>query len=87
MPALMKSHNYRDAAPITPSDTATAIPATGGKYDALYIGGAGNVAVRMAGSARTTTFTAVPVGAILPIQVDRVMATNTTATLIIGLRY
>jgi hypothetical protein len=53
------------------------------KTRALYIGGTGDVAVRMAdGSA--VTFSAVPVG-ILPIQVDQVKSTGTTATLILAL--
>jgi hypothetical protein len=76
---------YVDAFPVTKSDTDKFMPATGGKINALYIGGAGNVAVRTL-TGRVITFTAVPVGTILPIQCERVMSTNTTATLIIGLR-
>jgi hypothetical protein len=75
---------YDDAFPISKSDTDKFMPATGGKINALYIGGAGNVVVRTL-SGRTITFTAVPVGTILPIQCERVM-NATTATLIIGLR-
>jgi len=73
---------YTNAAAVTTSDSAT-IRATG----ALYIGGAGNVTVVMAGEGNTTvTFSAVPVGTILPISVKQVKATGTTATLIIALR-
>lgn len=86
MPSVTKSHNYRDAVLINKSDTDTFASAGGGKFDALYIGGAGNVAIRTM-SGKTVTFTAVPVGTILPVQCDRVMSTNTTATLIIGLRF
>lgn len=66
------------AVAVTPSD-ATVLPVT----RALYIGTTGNVAVRMA-DGMTITFTTVPVG-ILPIQVDMVMSTNTTASNIIAL--
>lgn len=51
---------------------------------AIYVGGAGNVAVITKGG-ETVTFTAPPVGSILPIRATRLMSTNTTATLLIGL--
>lgn len=51
---------------------------------ALYIGGAGAVKVDTTGG-DTVTFSAVPVGTVLPICVKRVYNTGTTATLIIGL--
>lgn len=86
MPALVKTHNYADARQVTKSDAFTFTPAEGGKFDALYIGGAGDVAIRTL-TGKVVTFKAVPVGAILPIQGDRVMSTNTTATLILALRY
>jgi hypothetical protein len=76
---------YGRASPITPSDTNTYVPATGGQLQGLYIGGAGNVAARMLDGS-VVTFSAVPAGTLLPVQCDRVMSTNTTATLIIGLR-
>jgi hypothetical protein len=64
---------------VTPSDiTVFAIPTRG-----LYIGGAGNVAVTMGGV--VVLFTAVPVGTFMNIAVTKVMATNTTATLITAL--
>jgi hypothetical protein len=49
----------------------------------LYIGGTGDVAVTMA-DGQVVTFSAVAVG-ILPVQVTKVMSTNTTATLILAL--
>jgi hypothetical protein len=52
---------------------------------ALYVGGTGNVVVIMLGG-ETVTFSGVPAGAILPIRVSRVKATDTTATLILSLR-
>lgn len=66
---------------ITPADAAI----TGGPVRSIYVGITGNVAVvDMNGT--TVTFQAVPAGTILPIQVARVNATNTTASGIIGLR-
>jgi hypothetical protein len=65
---------------ITPNDsTDLATP-----IRSIYVGGAGNLAVKnVAGT--TITFTGLVVGQILPIATSRVMATGTTATLLIGL--
>jgi hypothetical protein len=52
---------------------------------ALYIGGAGNLTVTMAGGGSNVTFTAVPAGSFLPIRVSKVLATGTTATSIVAL--
>jgi len=73
--------SYGSAAAVTPSDTTII------NCRALYVGGAGNVAVKTAPGSTAVTFTAPPVGTILPINIDggQVMATNTTATLIIAL--
>lgn len=81
----MSAHRTADATvaahgavAVTPSD-ATIIPVC----RALYIGGTGNINVRMADE-QTIVFSAVPVG-IFPIQVDQVLSTSTTATNIIAL--
>jgi hypothetical protein len=50
---------------------------------ALYVGTTGNISVRMA-DGQSVVFTAVAVG-IFPIQVDRVNATNTTASNIVAM--
>ena len=50
----------------------------------IWVGGTGNVVVLMAGDTVAVTFTAVPAGTMLPVNVTRVMAA-TTATLLIGL--
>jgi hypothetical protein len=47
----------------------------------LFIGGAGNVAVTTIGGDEVT-FNATPIGTVLPVQVLKVKATGTTATLI-----
>ena len=74
--ATVSAHS---AAAVTPSDS-TVLPVT----RALYIGTTGNVAVVMADDENTVTFSNVPVG-ILPIQVTKVMSTNTTASTIVAL--
>lgn len=75
----MDNFEYRGAAAVTPHDTDPQSSARG-----LYVGGAGNVAVITRDKA-AVTFSAVPAGAILPINVTRVLATGTTATLILAL--
>ena len=69
---------YTRGAAVTKSDT-TVLEIT----QALYIGGAGAVTVTMADGG-DVTFTAVPVGTILPIQVSKVLAA-TAATAIVAL--
>jgi hypothetical protein len=62
----------------TPSDATDLTGSVG-----LYIGGAGNVAVRTLNDSGTTvTFTAPPVGTFIPGNFTRVMAA-TTATLVL----
>jgi hypothetical protein len=67
------------AAAVTPNDSTVLTPTR-----SLYVGGTGNLTVRMYGSQNTVLFAAVPVG-ILPIQVDKVMSTGTAATNIVAL--
>lgn len=65
------------AAAVTPSDSTDLTGVRG-----LYVGGAGDVAVRMINAPTTTvTISAVAAGTILPVRVTRVMAA-TTATAI-----
>lgn len=73
--------SYGSAFAVTPSDTTPI------NCRALFIGGAGNVAVKTSPTATAVTFTAPVLGTILPINIDggQVMATNTTATLIVAL--
>lgn len=54
------------------------------KPRAIYVGGAGNISL-LTLNGETVVFTAVPVGSILPVRATRVNATNTTATLLIGI--
>lgn len=50
----------------------------------IYVGGAGNVAVR-GQNGTAVTFTAPPVGSFLPIRATHVLATGTTATNLIAI--
>lgn len=68
-----------DARVITPND-ATIINGT----RALYVGTGGVLRVSMV-SGQDITFEGVPSGAVLPIQVERVWATDTTADALIAL--
>lgn len=67
-------------AAVTASDSTTLTPTR-----AVYVGGAGNLAVLFAGDAAAVTLTGVAAGTLLPIQVTKVMSTNTTATSITAL--
>ena len=69
----------RSAIAITKSDTTVCDNSNMGPLSGLYVGGLGNVAVTTA-NGEVVTFTAVPVGTILPITCSKVMSTNTTAT-------
>jgi hypothetical protein len=74
--------SYDNATAVTKSDSTVYAP----PLDALFIGGAGNVAV-LTPSGTTLTITGVLAGVIYPIACTKVMSTNTTATNIVGLRY
>lgn len=71
--------NYYTAAPHDSTNQAQ------GVFDAIYVGGAGNIVVVqpsvIPGAADlTATFTAVPVGTVLQVRGKRINSTNTTAT-------
>lgn len=70
---------FQGASAVTPSDTAD------NYAEAIYVGGAGNVTV-IDELGVTTTFTAPPVGSIIPIRTVKIKATLTTATLLVALR-
>lgn len=66
-----------DAEAVTPSDTANFSAPS-----AVYVGGTGNVRV-LTQEGTDVTFSGVPAGAVIPVRVIRVFATNTTATLLV----
>jgi len=68
------------ASAVTANDSET-IPVTRG----IYVGGAGNLRVRMADGA-DLLFSNLAAGVVHPLAVTRVYATNTTASGIIALR-
>lgn len=65
---------------ITPNNS-TVFPPT----RAIWVGGAGSVAVMMNGDIASVVLAAVPAGTMLPVSVKQVLATGTTATNIVGL--
>lgn len=52
---------------------------------ALYVGTTGNVHVRMLKNQANALFVAVPAGTILPIRVDTIWDTTTTANSFVGM--
>lgn len=75
---------YDGAFAVTTSDVTVLTGVRG-----LYVGGSGNVTVEMLNPeslSATVTFSAVPAGTVLPIAVERVLQTGTTATNIVALR-
>lgn len=65
---------------ITKSDSTVLSP----NLRALYVGGTGDVAVRMLDGS-LPIFVGVPAGTTLLIQIDKVLSTGTSATSMIGL--
>ena len=69
-----------DAAAVTPADAdLPRLPSVG-----LYVGVGGNIAVQTL-DGTTVTFANVPDGAFLPLVVNQVLSTGTTATTILAL--
>ena len=71
---------YNVVTPITPSDTANLTKLT----DAIYVGGAGDVAVVLQNGV-AQTFAALAAGSVLPVAATRVNATATTASALLAL--
>ena len=73
-----------NAVAITPHDSNDLVA----QPRAVYVGGAGNLSVEMldgSNAAANVTFTAVPAGTVLPIRPTKIRATDTTASLIVGM--
>lgn len=75
---LFAAHSADTASSITTSDTAPNV------FTRIYVGGAGNLKVTTE-RGDVVTFSAVPVGTVLPIRTSLVWATGTTATNLVGL--
>jgi len=66
---------------ITPSDTINLPGATVG---GIFVGGAGNLTVQPLAGGPAVTFTGITAGTLLPIIANKVFATGTTATAMVG---
>lgn len=76
----LTDHSPQGAISVTPSDTVDIVFPSGiNRGRALYIGGAGNVKVKMA-DGTDALLTALTVGVVHSISVKSVYATGTTAT-------
>lgn len=71
----------RHAVAVTPNDGTDLPYAT----TAIWVGGAGNVALDTVGGEANVLISGIGAGTLLPIQATRVRATGTTATLIVAL--
>ena len=66
---------------ITPSDTAELPFVT----REVWVGGSGNITLRLSNDTSSVVLTAVPVGTRLRLRARQIYATGTTATLLVGL--
>jgi len=80
MANIMATEPARDAAAVTPSDSAQISPVA----RALYVGGSGDIKL-VTEEGTTVTFQDIVAGSILPVKVTKVFATDTTATNIVAL--
>jgi hypothetical protein len=82
---MFKTHSRSLTSP--PEDAVAILPSNTGELThvtrAVYVGGAGNLAVLMCGGA-TVTLTSVPGGTFLPLRIRQVLSAGTTATGIVG---
>lgn len=81
----VKDLAYTIAEAVTPHDSNAQGSLATRNSDAIYIGGAGNVALTVNGT--NVTFTGVLAGNVYKVSASRVRATNTTATSIVALFY
>lgn len=77
-PTLALLGPLRNGADVTPNDSVDLTFVT----RQIFIGGAGNMVVDLAGNGATITFNGLQAGQTLDIAAKRIRATNTTATLI-----
>lgn len=73
------AESYRGGVAVTPSDTTVLEPTRG-----IYVGGAGNISLGMADGSMMV-LTAIQIGVIHPLSVTRVLATSTTATVVVAI--
>lgn len=80
MANIMATEPARDAAAVTPSDSAQISRVA----RALYVGGSGDVKL-VTEEGNAVTFQDIVAGSILPVKATKVFATGTTATNIVAL--
>lgn len=80
MPSVRNQEPYTNGAAVTPHDTN----ALSHVSNALWVGGAGNITVEFEDET-TALLVGVPAGTLLPLQVNKVHSTGTTATSIVNL--
>ncbi len=56
-----------------------------GPVRALYVGGAGDLVIKARDNSGSVTLASVPAGRLIPVMVETVAMTGTTATSIVGL--
>lgn len=79
--SVLADPGYRLRA-VTPHDSTNF---TDGVCRALWVGGAGNIAILADGDSSAVTLAGVAAGTLLPIRARRVNSTNTTATSIVAI--
>ena len=85
MSSMVNLASSNDARVITESDTVpVASPIAGQRCRAIYVGGIGDLHVKFRAGEGVIIFSAIPVGTILPIGPEFVMAA-TTATLLVAI--
>jgi hypothetical protein len=70
------SASFRTHGSVSPSDSTEL------RFDGLYIGGSGDVAIRDA-AGNAVTYVGIPAGTFMPVAGDRVMESGTDATSIV----
>jgi hypothetical protein len=78
----MDDVRFRGARAITPHDTNASIV---GSPTAIYVGVAGNIALRLVGDSADVTFVGAAAGSILPLEASHIRSTSTTATNLVAL--
>lgn len=84
---LSNPSNESPVVPVFPGGAASITPSDADSFSvpvSVYVGVAGNVAVRPANGGAAVTFVGVPAGAVLPVRVIGVNATSTTATSLVA---
>lgn len=89
MPASDTFANFQGGLQTPPDNAFAVTPNNTGELPfvtrALYVGGAGDVAVVLRKDGAPVTFVAVPAGSMLPLRVRQVLVTGTTATALVGI--